>query len=156
MDNESKIFSGLCAWTSLGLLLMLSIILIIKFVLFDLIIELMGWYFFALWGAALIGGGVGAYFIRKSLWKFKTGKALKFLILFSIINGCVLSITALPYAPVTVLQVYLPIIIMFALASLYSKIFNSSSISLLGLFGLFAALLIFISKLRGLRSPWEL
>ena len=141
-DDSGKIFSGMCAWTSLGLLIMLLIILIIKFILFDFIIELMGWYFFALWGAFLIGGGVGAYFIRKSSWSFKTGKALKFLILFNIINGCLLSITALPYAAFTVLQVYLPIIIMFALASLYSKIFNSSSISLLGLFGLFAALII--------------
>ena len=141
-DDSGKIFSGMCAWTSLGLLIMLLIIFIIKFILFDFIIELMGWYFFTLWGAFLIGGGVGAYFIRKSLWSFKTGKALKFLILFNIINGCLLSITALPYAAFTVLQVYLPIIIMFALASLYSKIFNSSSISLLGLFGLFAALII--------------
>ena len=141
-DDSGKIFCGMCAWTSLGLLIMLLIIFIIKFILFDFIIELMGWYFFTLWGAFLIGGGVGAYFIRKSLWSFKTGKALKFLILFNIINGCLLSITALPYAAFTVLQVYLPIIIMFALASLYSKIFNSSSISLLGLFGLFAALII--------------
>ena len=138
-DNGTA-FCGLCRWVTLGLLLMTGFAWVTAFRLFEPMAEALGYGFFALWGGALIAGVVGAFFLRRRMWNFESGKAFGFLLLYSLLSGFVLSVTMMPYSHATVAQVYLPLVGMFAIMSVWTQLTRRSHVSDMGLFGLAVAL----------------
>ncbi|MCR4819091.1 MAG: Bax inhibitor-1 family protein [Fretibacterium sp.] len=140
VQDDSEVFSGLCRWVTLGLLLMTSFAWLVAFHLFEPMAEVLGYGFFAVWGGALIIGMVGAFFLRRRIWGFEFGTTFLFLVLYSLMTGLALSITMMPYSQATVAQVYLPLVGMFALMSVYAQFTGHGSISGLGLLGLAVAL----------------
>ena len=140
IQDDSEVFSGLCRWVTLALLLMMGFAWLVAFHLFEPMAVVLGYGFFAVWGGALIVGAVGAFFIRRRMWGFENGTAFLFLVLYSLMTGLALSITMMPYSQTTVAQVYLPPVGMFALMSVYAQFAGRGSISGLGLLGLAVAL----------------
>ena len=140
VQDDSEVFSGLCRWVTLGLLLMTSFAWLVAFHLFEPMAEVLGYGFFAVWGGALIVGAVGAFFLRRRMWGFEFGTTFLFLVLYSLMTGLALSITMMPYSQAAVVQVYLPLVVMFALTSVYAQFTGRGSISGLGLMGLAVAL----------------
>ena len=140
VQDDSEVFSGLCRWVTLALLLMTGFAWLVAFHLFEPMAEVLGYGFFAVWGGALIVGMVGAFFLRRRIWGFEFGTTFLFLVLYSLMIGLALSITMMPYSQATVAQVYLPLVGMFALMSVYAQFTGHGSISGLGLLGLAVAL----------------
>ena len=140
VQDDSEVFSGLCRWVTMALLLMMSFAWLVAFHLFEPMAEVLGYGFFAVWGGALIIGMVGAFFLRRRIWGFEFGTTFLFLVLYSLMTGLALSITMMPYSQATVAQVYLPLVGMFALMSVYAQFTGHGSISGLGLLGLAVAL----------------
>lgn len=139
-QDNSEVFCRLCRWTALGLLIMSDFAWVTAFRLFEPMARVLRYWFFAVWGGALIVGVVGAFFLRRRMWNFKSGKVFGFLLLYSLLTGFVLSITMMPYSKASVIQVYLPSVGMFALMSVWSQFTGRSQVSDLGLFGLIIAL----------------
>ena len=140
VQDDSEVFSGLCRWVTLAMILTTGFAWLVAFRLFDPMAEVLGYGFFAVWGGALIVGTVGALFLRRRIWGFENGTAFFFLVVYSLMTGLVLSITMMPYPQATVAQVYLPPVGMFALISVYAQFTGQGSISGLGLLGLAVAL----------------
>ena len=140
VQDDSEVFSGLCRWVTLAMILTTGFAWLVAFNMFEPMAEVLGYGFFAVWGGALIVGAVGAFFLRRRMWGFEFGTTFLFLVLYSLMTGLALSITMMPYSQAAVVQVYLPLVVMFALMSVYAQFTGRGSISGLGLMGLAVAL----------------
>ena len=122
MKLLKKLFAKFCAYMVLTMLVMLLSAYVTANWLFDFLGDVFGGSGLGVWLVLIMAGAVSAFFVRKKIWTVSSSSAVILAVLYPSLTGFTFSPAFLGYSGRTIIQVTVPVLMMFGFSGVYSEL----------------------------------